>query len=357
MNRTIRLLALLLAVQLLLALGLSRTGPELTAGAERAPLLAFERGAVDRIRIAGPEGAEVTLRRADDAWTLAEPDGFPADATKVDQLLARLTELRGGLPAATSAAARDRFRVAEDDFERRVQLFSAEETLATLYLGSSPGMGQIHARAGDSDVIEVVELSAFDIPVKTDDWIDRLLVRVPRERITAIEFDGLRIERAANAADGDQDEPAPQWQAAGLADGERLDQEAADTLAERLSELSIGAVLGREAKAEYGLSEPVLELSVTPSGGEPVDYRIGKSTDGQQFTLQTSSRPEYFRLPSYTAEQLLEAASREALLSTAAAADQEAAEQAAVDPAEQAAAAPAAAEDEDAPAADAAAGG
>src|SRR5690606_20909434 len=146
---------------------------------------------------------------------------------------------------------------------------------------------------------------AFDTPVKTDDWIDRLLVRVPRERITAIEFDGLRIERAANAAAaGDQDEPAPQWQAAGLADGERLDQEAADTLAERLSELSIGAVLGREARAEYGLSEPVLELSVTPAGGEPVDYRIGKSADGQQFTLQASSRPEYFRIPSYTAEQL-----------------------------------------------------
>lgn len=350
MNRIIRWLALLLAVQLLLAVGLSRTGPDLTASAERAPLLSFERGAVDRILLEGPEGAAMTLRRADDAWTLTELDGFPADTTKVDQLLARLAELQGGVPAATSAAAHDRFRVAEDDFERRIRLFSGEESLATLYLGSSPGMGQIHARAGDSDVIQVVKLAAFDIPVKADDWIDRLMLRVPRERIAAIELDGLRIERATGAAEAEgaeeKDQPAPHWQAAGLAEGERLDQQAAGTLAERLSELSIGAVLGREAKAEYGLSDPVLTLSVTAAGGEPVSYRIGKSADGQLFTLQASSRPEYFRVPSYTAEQLLEAASRDALISTAAAEET----------ADEAAAAPAATETEQTPAADSAAG-
>lgn len=351
MNKTIGLLALLLAVQLLLALGLSRTGPDLTASAERAPLLAFDREAVDHILLEGPDDASITLKRADDAWTLAELDGFPADTTKVDQLLARLAELQGGVPAATSAAAHDRFRVAEDDFERRIRLSAAEESLATLYLGSSPGMGQIHARAGDSDVIQVVKLAAFDIPVKADAWIDRLMLRVPRQRIAAIEFDGLRIERAAGAAEGEEkDQPAPHWQAAGLAEGERLDQQAADTLAERLSELSIGAVLGREAKAEYGLSDPALELSVTAAGGEPVSYRIGKSADGQQFTLQASSRPEYFRVPSFTAEQLLEAASREALISTAAA------ETAAEETADAAAATPATAETEDAPAADSAAG-
>jgi hypothetical protein len=349
-NRTIRWLALLLAVQLLLAVGLSRTGPDLTASAERAPLLSLERAAVDRIRLEGPEDAAVTLRRADDAWTLTELDGFPADTTKVDQLLARLTELQGGIPAATSAAARVRFRVAEDDFERRIHLYSGEETLATLYLGSSPGMGQIHARAGASDVIQVVKLAAFDIPVKADDWIDRLMLRVSRQRIAAIELDGLRIERAADAAAAEAgDQPAPHWQAAGLAEGEQLDQQAADTLAERLSELSIGAVLGREAKAEYGLSDPALELSVTAAGGEPVSYRIGRSADGQQFTLQASSRPEYFRVPSYTAEQLLEAANREALISTAA-------ETAAEETADAAAAAPATAETEATPTAESAAG-
>ncbi len=318
MNKTIRLLALLLAVQLLLALGFGFGEHDLTAHAERAPLLSFDREAVDRILLEDAEGATVTLARPEDAWTLTELDGFPADTTRVDQLLARLAELQGGIPAATSASARDRFRVAEEDFERRVHLFAGDDTVATLYLGSSPGMGQIHARAGDSDVIQVVELAAFDIPVKADDWIDRLMLRVPHEQIAAIELGGLRIARAEGSADPTADGQSPhRWEGEGLAEGEQLDQQAADTLAERVSELSIGAVLGSEARAEYGLSDPILDLSVTPAGSEPVRYRIGRSGDGQRFTLQTSNRPEYFRVPSYTAEQLLEAASRDALISTA----------------------------------------
>ncbi|MFZ5652837.1 MAG: DUF4340 domain-containing protein [Pseudomonadota bacterium] len=311
MNRTIQWLALLLGIQLLVALGLHFTGPDLAPGAARVPLLAFDRERVDRLRLEGPEQAVVTLEKGDAGWTLKELEGFPADTTKVDQLLARLAELQGGIPAATSAAAQPRFRVSDQDFERRIGLFAGDQALGTLYLGSSPGMGQIHARAGDSERIEVVELAAFDIPVKADDWIDRLLVRVPREQITAIEIAGLRIERVA-ATEGD--EPRPRWQATGLAEGEQLNQQAADTLADRLAELSIGAVLGRDAKAEYGLDQPALTLTVVRTGGESFTYRIGKSAGNPLYTLQASSRPEYFRIPSYTAEQLLEAATRGALL-------------------------------------------
>lgn len=315
-NRTIQWLALLLGIQLLVALGLHFTGPDLAPGAEQAPLLAFDRERVDRLRLEGPENAVVTLEKGDAGWTLKELEGFPADTTKVDQLLARIAELQGGIPAATSAAAQPRFRVSDQDFERRIGLFAGDQALGTLYLGSSPGMGQIHARAGDSERIEVVELAAFDIPVQADDWIDRLLVRVPREQITAIEIAGLRIERvpAAQGAAAEGDEPRPRWQATGLGEGEQLNQPAADTLADRLAELSIGAVLGRDAKPEYGLAKPALTLTVVRTGGESFTYRIGKSAENQLYTLQTSSRPEYFRIPSYTAEQLLEAATRGALL-------------------------------------------
>lgn len=181
MNRTIRLLALLLGVQLLLALGLHFTGPDLAAGAAQTPLLSFDRERVDRAA-EGTDQTRVTLAKRDGAWTLPELDGFPADATRVAQLLARLAELQGGLPVATSAAAQPRFRVGADDFERRVTLFAGDDKLAALYLGSSPGMGQIHARADGSDRIQVVELAAFDIPVQTDDWIDRMLVQIPARR-------------------------------------------------------------------------------------------------------------------------------------------------------------------------------
>lgn len=320
MNRTIRLLALLLGAQLLLALGLYFMEPDLAADAAQTPLLTFDRERVDQVLIEGTDQAAVTLARRDGSWTLPDLGGFPADGTRVAQLLARLAELQGGLPVATSIAAQPRFRVDDADFERRVTLSAGEEELAKLYLGSSPGMGQIHARADDSNRIQAVELAAFDIPVQTDDWIDRMLVQIPREEIAAIAIGDLRLERvppaqtAADAAPAETPRPAaPQWQATGLAADQQLDQAAADALAGKFAELSIGAVLGTEAKPEFGLAKPMLNVAVTRSGGDTETFVIGKAADGQSYTLKASSRAEYLRLPSYTAEQLLEAAARDTL--------------------------------------------
>lgn len=340
MTRTIRLLALLLGAQLLLAVGLHFTGPDLAAGTAQTPLLTFDRERVDRVLVEGTDQARVTLAKRDGTWTLPELEGFPADATRVAQLLARLAELQGGLPVATSTAAQPRFRVDDADFERRVTLFAGDDKLATLYLGSSPGMGQIHARADGSDRIQVVELAAFDIPAQIDDWIDRMLVQIPREEIAAIAIGDLRLERApqaAAAAEGaapaEQQPEAPRWQATGLNADEQLDPAAADALADKFAELSIGAVLGRDAKPEYGLAKPVLTLAVTRRGGDSLTYAIGKAADGQNYTLKVSNRAEYFRLPSYTAEQLLKAAARDALTGKGAnAAAQPAAEPAAEPP-------------------------
>lgn len=322
MNRTIRLLALLLGAQLLLALGLHFTGPDLATPAPQTPVLSFDRESIDQLRVEGPDDARVTLARRDGSWTLPELGDFPADATRAAQLLARLAELQAGPPVATSTAAQPRFRVDDTDFERRVTLFAGDRRVAALYLGSSPGMGQIHVRADGSDATHVVELAAFDIPVQTDEWIDRLLVRVPRQDIAAIAIDDLRLERPTAAPEPSeteattrQPEPRQPWQASGLRADEQLDQQAADTLAGQLAELSISAVLGDTEKPEYGLESPALTLEVARSDGDTQTFSLGKSADGQQYTLKVSHRPEYLRLPSYTAEQLLAAAARDALVS------------------------------------------
>lgn len=322
MTRTIRLLALLLGAQLLLAAGLHFTGADLAATATQTPILAFDRERVDRVLIEGTDKTQATLARHDGTWGLPDLENFPADATRVAQLLARLAELQGGLPVATSAAAQPRFRVGDADFERRVTLFAGEEKLATLYLGSSPGMGQIHARADGSDRIAVVELAAFDIPMQADDWIDRMLVQIPADEIQAIAIGELRLERipasdtdaATDAAKATDQPPAPHWQATGIVAGERLDQEAADALAAKFGEMSIGAVLGSTAKPEFGLDPPALSIAVTRRGGDTLSFTIGKNRDGENYTLKASQRPEYFRLPSYTAEKLLQAAAREVLI-------------------------------------------
>jgi hypothetical protein len=331
MEKTIRLLAVALAVQVLLALGLSFTGPDLSAPAAGKPLLTFAAGTVDRITIEGPAAAKVTLVHGDGGWNLPDAAGFPADGDRVAELLKRLAALTGGTPLATTPGAQQRFRVSDADFERRITLNAGDKVLGTLYLGAAPNMRQINARAADSEAIFAVELGAHEFPVKTDDWIDRGLLRLSREEITAIDVAGLHLERlpdpapaAGSDAKGnpdakDQAETAStdtakgHWQATGLAAGESLAGAAADTLAAKLADLTIGGVLGTEEKPEYGLGQPALSLKVTRKGGAQLDYRLGKAAQKEEYALKVSSRPEYFRLPAYVADQLVKAAARDTL--------------------------------------------
>ena len=67
-------------------------------------------------------------------------------------------------------------------------------------------------------------------------------------------------------------------------------------------------MLGTEAKPEYGLDKPALTLSVTRKGGEKLEYRLGPTGKEGYAVLKSSARPEYFRVPGYTADALIKAA-------------------------------------------------
>ncbi|MEW8438320.1 MAG: DUF4340 domain-containing protein, partial [Candidatus Thiodiazotropha taylori] len=79
------------------------------------------------------------------AWVLPDMADFPVNSDKVQQFFDRLEALRSDTPVATSDGARERFKVSDEQFERRITLTQSDETLARLYLGSSPGMRLIHA--------------------------------------------------------------------------------------------------------------------------------------------------------------------------------------------------------------------
>lgn len=329
MQKTIRLLSALLTVQVLLALGLAYTGPDLSAEAGDAPFLAVEADAVDRITLEGPEDDRVVLAKTDGAWRLPETDDFPADGEKVARVLERLADLERGRTVATSGEAQVRFKVSATDFERRVTLASGDRTLVTFYLGTSPGIGRAHARLEDKDAIHAVEFATYEVPVAPEDWIDKTILQIPEEDVVAIDVHGLRLERVPEAAaSGDAvpveeggdtegteaEEPRTIWRATGLNGDETLDEEATEALVRRLADLRVGGVLGREEKPDYGLDEPRLVVTLARGGGETVEYRLGKMADEEAYVLKASTRPEYFRLPSYAGDGLLEAAKRDALL-------------------------------------------
>ena len=74
---------------------------------------------------------------------------------------------------------------------------------------------------------------------------------------------------------------------------------------------------GRIRTPAYGLDEPLLSISLTRQDGQQIEYRLGQIGDTDDYTLKASTRAEYLRLPGYTAQPLLDAAARDALLETA----------------------------------------
>ncbi|OQX38489.1 MAG: hypothetical protein C3L25_06050 [Candidatus Sedimenticola endophacoides] len=327
MNKTVKILAVLLAAQLLLAAGIGLSDRGVTATNEPVALVSFDAEKIDRITLEGPEDAKVTLERNGSDWVLPDLGEFPANSNKVKQLFERLKALRSGTPIATSGGARERFKVSDEQFERRITLSEDDDTVARLFLGSSPGMRLIHARNEASDAIHAVKMAVYDVPVKASDWEDKSVLTLPKTQITAINVNGLHLQRSSLIADSDKatedSSQSPTWQADGLGEGQQLKASAADKLAGLLADLQFEKVLGREAKDEYGLTEPVLELSLSRDG-ETLRYRAGKAKDTEEYTLKVSSRPEYFRLASYKAKPLIESANLEKLIEAISAAAGEA---------------------------------
>jgi hypothetical protein len=330
MQKTIGMLAVLLAAQLVLAVGMSYTGPSLAMHRPDTPLIDLGDRTVDRITIAAPDDQRVVLAQEGDGWVLPGTGDFPADKSRVDRLLGELKGLKRGLAVATTKGAQKRFKVSNDDFERRVQLARGDEMLATLYFGTSPGMRRVNARTSEDDAVYTTEFGVYDAPVKPEDWEDKGVLKIPPGEIDSIGLTGLTLERRpaapAGTAAGDKDLQKPEtriWSSEGLADGEAVNQANADALAQQLAGLTTGAVLGTEANPDYGLDQPALAIQVQRQGGQTIEYRLGKRDKADDYVLKASSRPEYFRLPGYTADALVKAAARDQLVAVAGEATEE----------------------------------
>jgi len=295
MNRfLLPVLAVLLAVQLLVTAAVYRpTGNDSTGSV--LPLLNDGVAArADGLRISDDGGAAARLIRTDDGWALAA-SGLPAAPGRVVTLLSTL-EAEPGWPVARSEAARERFAVAEDTFERRVELLDGDMVLATVLLGTAPGFRQVHARAADSEAIYSIGFNAYDAPADDSGWLDRGLAAIPGP--TAVRWDGHRLEREDD-----------RWRLNGVT----VEGSTADELLRALTGLQVTAV----AEAPQDLSG-ARSLAVD-SAGQAVDLTL---VAGEELRfLKSSAWAPWFTVSRYDYDRIVD--SLEALTGSGAEADSE----------------------------------
>lgn len=285
----------LLALQLTLALLPGIGGKAIGPAEPGQPLLPLDPEQITGIRIHTPDQkAPTVIEKGADGWTLPALQDLPADRHKVTALLTKLQDLRKGLPVATSEGSLERFRVADQAFERKLELARGDDSPLTLYLGDSPGFQRIFIRADGDGAVYEAKLGHLDAPDRPDDWSDRTLLHLDPENIEKLTFSGLDLQRTE---DGD-------WRLADLTADEQQNQEATKERVLRLTNIGFRGVSTDQDPPEIDAQVAPIEIQTTLTDGATITYRITKIADGDDYLLQASNRPQGFRIAAYMAEEL-----------------------------------------------------
>ena len=318
MRRLIHILAVLLIVQVVLAVVLDRAGPDLSPSASDNPMIVLDGKPITRLVIDGID-SQVTLEKKSDHWVIPTINDFSADQDKVAELINKLKSIKRNLPVSTSAASRERFRVADDGFERRIQVFVDGSVAADIFLGTAPRSRMIHVRQREDTAVFETQMGLHHASATTQEWLDKALLQVAYPDIRAISVPGIfRLEKDSNAKadkeadDTDQSKAAlDRWVSADpLGENERIEQSSILVLGQKIANIRLKDVLGTIIQSDYGLSTPKLVLHVETRAGQTLIYELGLLQGADDYVLKISNRPEYFALAHYSGKGLLDAADR-----------------------------------------------
>jgi len=299
MKKIILLLAMIAAAQVVL-IGINWKGNRpLVSQVERSEMLSFERQHVDGLVIYG-EGEELVLSKTASGWHTA--DGFPADKDKIDGLLLRLKDLQFGMPVATSAEALRRFKVADDLFNRRVQLKEGDTLVVDFYLGTGAGARRSHVRRADQDAVYAVDLGHYDLPVAVDEWQDKKVLQFKEDEVAGLTAEDIQLNRVVHPAKDEEPEKV-NWVAANSGTAQ-VNEEQVNACVSGLARLSISKVLGDTApEIDEKAAALSLDLELDKSTRQ---YRFNKIKGEARYLLKVSDFEEYFELENYVVNPLLE---------------------------------------------------
>jgi hypothetical protein len=279
MTRTQWILAGILAVQVLLLIVAAPWSSGTGVEGSRALMPELESFSPARVEIRESDERSVTLERDGDVWVLTDEGGYPADPSKVDDLLEDLEGIRVRRPVVTQNRYHDTFKVADDDYERRLRIWkdAGDDPEVELFVGTSPNYRVSHVRLGDDDrVFEARGVGAYDLRGDTLAWVKQVFVDVPFDDVTrfALSNGHGRIELAREEG---------VWKAIGP-DGPVLDVASVDALVRSVASLRLSEPAGPLDMSAQGFDNPAATLEIAYRAGEEgaeevVEVRVGAEVE------------------------------------------------------------------------------
>lgn len=296
MKKWIVLLCGVLVAQLVFAVIVYVSGEEYGAFEADEKLLVFDVAAVDRIQIEDGSNS-VVLTKQVEKWVLPEQDDFPADQHNVLQLLDKLAAMKRGWPVATTRGASRRFKVAEDEFERKLMLLANNETLGQLVIGNSPGLRKVHVRNAEDDEVFAVAFNTWEASANLDDWIDKNILAFSAEDLLQIEMSDIVLQRE----DGE-------LRLADLAGEEEINRQEIQILVNSLSGLRVDTLLDEGDKPENLSDEADFALKVTLDPDQTLTYHFFKLNEEPYYLLKRSDLDDYFKIAEFHVNAIKETA-------------------------------------------------
>ena len=250
---------------------------------------------VTAVTISDSEGRSIRLSRTPFGCVLPEADDYPCEENRLPDFLTRVEDITKTSLVAETRASHARLKVAEDDFERLIELDTAKGERHRLYLGTSPRTGSGHVRADGQDRVYLAPgLSAATSPVDAGFWVDPGYVNLNADDVVSFTQDNpqgmFRLEK--------NDEQG--WVVTGAEEDRALDQEKVTSLVGKLASLRLLRPLGKEELETYGLGSPVSKVTIGAragdGNGEETVIRIGAKFEGEAAFVVKSSKSPYYVL-------------------------------------------------------------
>jgi len=245
---------------------------------------------------------ELVLIKTNDQWIVPDQFDYPADKKKLAEIFKKLKGLNSGFIVGQTQNSHKRLEVSNDQFQKKVS-FSKD---LGFYLGTSPQFKKVHIRRfTQKEVYTTDQLSSYDLPTDSNNWIEKNFVKIDSAKIKSIELQrGKEKFLFIRVKSKEEDKEKEVWKL----DNKTVDKSKFDPILRNLSGLRLTKVFGNKEKREYGLKKPNAVITISYEKEGKVLQKtilIGKKKENDYVGhLQGSSF--YVAVSSYQLKNLLE---------------------------------------------------
>ena len=274
-------------------------------GAEKL-LPGLEEGQVTGVAITDPMGRSIRLSGGPSGCVLPEADNYPCQKDKLTSFTDQLVNLSTASLVAETAGSHRRLNVADDGFDRLVEIQLADGAPRRIYLGLSPRPSSVHVRVENRDEVYLSSAISFsDASTRVTDWVETVYFSVPSEQVVA-----LTQENAQGQVRLEKDDSGV-WILPEETPVRPLSQAKVQSLIRRVASLRMLRPLGNEDLESYGLETPgaVLTVQTLDDDSKSGEYvlRIGtEDTQEKGFVMKSSESPYYVFLADYVVRDFVE---------------------------------------------------